>query len=135
MTIEHNGLKYKTTLESVHFDFSIKVNSLEEACAIVNDMAKMNAYKFGEVEYTDMVVTKRTIIADENGITVKIVLREKTEAEKVREELADVLIYAFLMGNDLGLDISEIVSNKIDENNRKYPVEKAKGNSLKYDEL
>ena len=87
MTIEHNGLKYKTTLESVHFDFSIKVNSLEEACAIVNDMAKMNAYKFGEVEYTDMVVTKRTIIADENGITVKIVLREKTEAEKVREEL------------------------------------------------
>lgn len=87
MTIEHNGLKYKTTLESVHFDFSIKVNSLEEACAIVNDMARMSAYKFGEVEYTDMVVTKRTIIADENGITVKIVLREKTEAEKVREEL------------------------------------------------
>ena len=37
--------------------------------------------------------------------------------KKVREELADVLIYAFLMGNDLGLDISEIVSSKIDENN------------------
>lgn len=87
MTIEHNGLKYKTTLESVHFDFSIKVSSLEEACAVVNDMAKMSAYKFGEVEYTDMVVTKRTIVVDENGITVKIVLREKTEAEKVKEEL------------------------------------------------
>lgn len=87
MTIEHNGLKYKTTLESVHFDFSIKVNSLEEACAVVNDMARMSAYKFGEVEYTNMVVTKRMIVVDENGITVKIVLREKTEAEKVREEL------------------------------------------------
>ena len=52
--------------------------------------------------------------------------------EKVREELADVLIYAFLMGNDLGLDISESVSNKIDENNRKYPVEKAYGKADKY---
>ena len=52
--------------------------------------------------------------------------------EKVREELADVLIYAFLMGNDLGLDISEIVSSKLDENNRKYPAEKAYGKADKY---
>ena len=52
--------------------------------------------------------------------------------DKVREELADVLIYAFLMGNDLGLDISEIVSSKIDANNKKYPVEKAYGKADKY---
>ena len=51
---------------------------------------------------------------------------------KVKEELADVLIYAFLMGNDLGLDISEIVCNKIEENNRKYPAEKAYGKADKY---
>jgi hypothetical protein len=36
------------------------------------------------------------------------------------------------MGNDLGLDISEIVSSKIDENNRKYPAEKAYGKADKY---
>lgn len=51
---------------------------------------------------------------------------------RVREELADVLIYSCLMANDLGLDISEIVKAKLDENNRKYPVEKAFGNSKKY---
>ncbi len=51
---------------------------------------------------------------------------------KIKEELADVLIYALLMGNDLGLDISEIVSSKIDENNRKYPAEKAYGKADKY---
>ena len=51
---------------------------------------------------------------------------------KVREELADVLIYAFLMGNDLDFDIFEIVSRKIDENNRKYPAEKAYGKADKY---
>lgn len=52
--------------------------------------------------------------------------------DKVKEKLADVLIYALLMGNDLGLDISEIVSAKIDENNRKYPAEKAYGRADKY---
>lgn len=51
---------------------------------------------------------------------------------KVREELADVLIYSLLMGHDLGLDIAEIVSEKIDENNRKYPAEKAYGRADKY---
>ena len=51
---------------------------------------------------------------------------------KVREELADVLIYAFLLGNDLGLDIAEIVSNKLDENSRKYPADKAYGRADKY---
>lgn len=51
---------------------------------------------------------------------------------KVKEELADVLIYSFLMANDLGLDIPEIVSTKIDENNRKYPAEKAYGKADKY---
>lgn len=51
---------------------------------------------------------------------------------KVKEELADVLIYALLMGNDLGIDISEIVSNKIEENNKKYPAQKAYGKADKY---
>ena len=51
---------------------------------------------------------------------------------KVREELADVLIYAFLMGNDMNFDIFEIVSRKIDENNRKDPKEKAYGKADKY---
>ncbi|MCR4936570.1 MAG: nucleotide pyrophosphohydrolase [Lachnospiraceae bacterium] len=51
---------------------------------------------------------------------------------KIKEELADVMIYAFLMGHDLGINIPEIVNNKIDENNRKYPVEKSFGRSDKY---
>ncbi len=51
---------------------------------------------------------------------------------KIKEELADVLIYSILMGNDLGLDISEIVNNKLEENNRKYPADKAYGKADKY---
>ena len=82
MTIEYEGNKYNSTLESVYFDFAIKVSSLEEACAITQSMAELRKYTFDKVEHTDMVVN-----VDANGITVRVVLREKTEAEKVREEL------------------------------------------------
>lgn len=56
----------------------------------------------------------------------------ENKVSKIKEELADVLIYSLLMGHDLGFDISEIVKQKIDTNNRKYPVDKAYGKSDKY---
>lgn len=55
--------------------------------------------------------------------------------EKIKEELADVLIYSTLMATDLGLDIDEIISNKIAVNDKKYPVEKTKNKSTKYNLL
>lgn len=57
------------------------------------------------------------------------------DIEHVKEELADVLVYCRNMLDVLGLDEDEIVNSKMDKNEVKYPVEKAKGNSLKYDEL
>ncbi|MDO5532984.1 nucleotide pyrophosphohydrolase [Sutterella sp.] len=51
---------------------------------------------------------------------------------KVREELADVLIYSLLMADDLGLDVTEIVSRKLEANGRKYPADRAWGKSDKY---
>lgn len=58
---------------------------------------------------------------------------ENYNIEHVKEELADVLIYCHDMLDKLGLDIDEIVNAKIDKNEMKYPVEKAKGNAKKYD--
>ena len=55
--------------------------------------------------------------------------------EHVKEELADVLVYCRNMLDALDLDEDEIVNSKMDKNETKYPVEKAKGNSKKYDEL
>jgi NTP pyrophosphatase (non-canonical NTP hydrolase) len=62
-------------------------------------------------------------------------LSEQASKERIQEELADVLAYAFLLANECGLDISEIVSAKIEANNAKYPVEKSKGSAKKYDEI
>ena len=54
---------------------------------------------------------------------------------QMEEELADVVIYAILLADRIGADIPEIVGKKIDKNARKYPVDKARGNARKYDEL
>jgi NTP pyrophosphatase (non-canonical NTP hydrolase) len=55
--------------------------------------------------------------------------------EKVKEELADVLAFSFLLANTYGFDIKEIMLEKIRKNGEKYPVEKAKGSAKKYNEL
>lgn len=55
--------------------------------------------------------------------------------DKIREELADVVNYCVLMADACGLDLDEIVQEKIKKNNEKYPVEKAKGSKEKYDVL
>ena len=53
----------------------------------------------------------------------------------VSEELADVLVYCRDLLDKLGLDEDEIVNRKMEQNERKYPVEKAKGRADKYTQL
>lgn len=60
---------------------------------------------------------------------------ETVDLAKIKEELADVLSFAFLLAEKHGLDPFEIVSEKIKQNALKYPVDKAKGKSDKYTDL
>jgi NTP pyrophosphatase (non-canonical NTP hydrolase) len=60
---------------------------------------------------------------------------EEVDKEKIKEELADILAYSFLLAAKHNLNIKEIVLNKIKKNGEKYPVDKAKGNAKKYNEL
>lgn len=60
---------------------------------------------------------------------------EEANVDKVKEELADVLAFAFLLAEKYKLDVEEIVLEKIKKNGEKYPVDKAKGTAKKYDEL
>ena len=55
--------------------------------------------------------------------------------DKLREELADVLSYCILMADVCGLDLDEIMNEKVTKNEAKYPVEKARGSAAKYTEL
>lgn len=60
---------------------------------------------------------------------------EDVNQDKVREELADVLNYAFQMADKYNLNIKQIMLDKIRRNAEKYPVSKAKGSAKKYNEL
>jgi NTP pyrophosphatase (non-canonical NTP hydrolase) len=60
---------------------------------------------------------------------------EDANTEKVKEELADIFSFAFLLAEKYGFDVKEIVLDKIKTNGVKYPVEKAKGTSKKYTDL
>jgi len=60
---------------------------------------------------------------------------KEAEIVKVKEELADVFAYAFLLADKYKLDVKQIVLDKIKLNSKKYPVEKAKGTAKKYNEL
>ena len=57
------------------------------------------------------------------------------QKDEVCDELADVMIYCIMMAEVLEVDLEEIILKKLKKNNEKYPVEKAKGTSKKYDEL
>ena len=60
---------------------------------------------------------------------------ENYDREHVMEELADVIVYCQDMLDVLELDVDQIVNDKMEMNEKKYPVEKAKGNATKYTEM
>ena len=60
---------------------------------------------------------------------------EEYDLQHIKEELADVMVYSQNLLDKLGLDADEIVNMKMAQNEAKYPVEKAKGSAVKYDQL
>lgn len=60
---------------------------------------------------------------------------EEADKEKVKEEIADIMIYALLLSEKYGFDVKEMIYEKIKSNSEKYPVEKVKGSAKKYNEL
>lgn len=60
---------------------------------------------------------------------------ENYHLEDVKDELADVMNYCIQMSQVLNVDIIDIINAKMDKTEKKYPVEKAKGKSTKYNKL
>lgn len=60
---------------------------------------------------------------------------ETVDKQKIKDELADILSYSFLLADKHGFNIEEIVLDKIKRNEARYPISKAKGNAKKHNEL
>ena len=67
------------------------------------------------------------------GEAVDLVATERTQ--DLADELADVLYYTLLMAHDQGIDITQALTDKLQRNAEKYPVDKSRGSSSKYTEL
>lgn len=59
----------------------------------------------------------------------------REDFEHLKEEIADVLIYSYMLADNLDLNIDELIKEKLEKNNLKYPIEKSKDSKHKYDEL
>ncbi len=58
-----------------------------------------------------------------------------TKRERLAEELADVLIYSYMLADNLDFDINEIIRKKLVKNVEKYPINKSKDSNTKYKDL
>lgn len=59
----------------------------------------------------------------------------KAKGDDVSDELADVLYWVLLIAHDMGIDLPKAFANKMAQNEKKYPVQKAKGKHTKYTDL
>ena len=66
---------------------------------------------------------------------IKGILVDKSKREHVDEELADTLYFVIRFAQMYGFDLSDGLASKLEKNKKKYPVEKARGSNMKYDEL
>jgi NTP pyrophosphatase (non-canonical NTP hydrolase) len=60
---------------------------------------------------------------------------EQADSDKVKEELADVLAFAFLLAEKYDFNVKQIVLDKIEKNALKYPLDKSRGTAKKYTDL
>ncbi|HEB32819.1 MAG TPA: nucleotide pyrophosphohydrolase [Spirochaetes bacterium] len=70
-----------------------------------------------------------------SGSGVRQLLSSEKGKQKVKDELADILIYLLYLSDESGIDLSEAVRAKLSLNNKKYPVSKSYNSSKKYNEL
>ncbi|MEY4570059.1 MAG: hypothetical protein RLZZ398_1498 [Verrucomicrobiota bacterium] len=61
--------------------------------------------------------------------------RLENNREEIASEIADVAILLFEFADNLGMNLGEVMQAKIARNDVRYPVEKSRGNNLKYSEL
>ena len=66
---------------------------------------------------------------------IEELIKKPEKIKEIESELADVMIYCISLANTLGTNLSKVIINKIDENKKKYPIEKVKGKYQKYTEI
>ncbi len=102
---------------------------------VIEEIRKMNKERDWDQFHTGENLAKS--IAIESGELLELFQwgHEAKSVERLKEELADVLSYCYMLADRYGLDVDQIVLDKYKKNEEKYPISKSKGSSKKYDEF
>ena len=101
---------------------------------ILNELRRFNAERDWD-QFHSPVNLAKSISIEAGELLECYQWSDQANIEKVKEELADVMNYSLMLADKLNLDPAEIIRQKIKRNAEKYPVEKSKGRSDKYDQL
>ena len=106
---------------------------------VANDPARFQKLMKEQSELQPIVDAYKEYKACQQTVEESLMMLDEESDEEMREmlkeELADVIVYSQNLLDKLGLDADEIVNMKMSQNEAKYPVDKAKGNAVKYTEL
>lgn len=102
---------------------------------IINRIRKFNVDRDWDQFHSGVHLSKALIVESAELLELYQWKDELSDIEKLKEELADVFIYAIMLSEVYRLDIAEIINKKMTINEIKYPVQKAKGKSDKYTKL
>ena len=119
-------------------DNKVSVSSLKEAVAEFRD--DRDWLKFHNPKDLSIAISVESSELEElflwkDDMSASRVRKDRKQFSRVKEEIADIFIYLLSLSNVLGLDMSEAVAEKLEQNSRKYPVSKSKGSNKKYNEL
>jgi len=102
---------------------------------IIEKINKFTKDRNWEQHHSGVHIAKALIIEAAELLELYQWKDEVNDIERLKEELADVLIYSVRLAEHYQIDIDEIILNKLKKNAEKYPINKAFGKSNKYNEL
>lgn len=102
---------------------------------VINRINKFTKDRNWEQFHTGVHLAKALIVEAAELLELYQWKDEVSDIERLKEELADVLVYSIMLSEKYGFDINDIIMSKMAKNEAKYPIEKAYGKSDKYNEL
>lgn len=101
---------------------------------IINRLKKFNCDRDWSKFHTSANLAKSICIESSELLELFQWQEDPKSIDELKRELADVMLYSLMLAEKYDFDVEEILNSKIDENEKKYPVEKVKGSSKKYNE-
>lgn len=103
--------------------------------ATIERIRKFTTERNWEKFHTGVNLAKGLAIEASEVLELFLWQDEPISIEDLKDELADVLVYVSYLCDKYNLDMDEIINNKMNKNEKKYPIEKCYGKSTKYNKL